>query len=71
MFKVPSQELLATLKTTFWKIPYSWIIYGHGLTLSAKYFIKTLVNIMKQKSMKVPGKDKLHKNPSVHFEEPK
>ena len=33
-----------------------------------KSFIKTLVNI-KQKSMEVPGKDKLRKNLSMHFEE--
>ena len=30
--QVPSQELLATLKTAPRKIPYSWIIYGHGST---------------------------------------
>ena len=39
------------------------------INLRAEYFIKALVNIMMQKSMNVPGKDKLHKNPSVHFEE--
>ena len=32
IFKVPSQESLATLKTTYRKIPYSWMIYGHGST---------------------------------------
>ena len=37
--------------------------------IHAKYLTKTLVNIMKQKSLKVPGKDKLHKNPRVHFKE--
>ena len=32
MFKVPSKQLRATLTTAFWKIPYSFIIYGHGST---------------------------------------
>ena len=39
------------------------------INIHTKYFIKTLVNIMKQKSMTVPRKNNLHKNPSVHFEE--
>ena len=37
------------------------------INIRAKYFIKTLCNIMKK--VKVPGKDKLHKNPSVHLGE--
>ena len=32
ILKVPSQELQAASKRRFWKIPYSWIIYGHGST---------------------------------------
>ena len=35
--------------------------------IRVKYFSKTLVNIMKK--VKVPGKDKLHKNPSVQLGE--
>ena len=30
--KGPSQELPATLKTKFWKTPYSWILYVQGST---------------------------------------
>ena len=39
------------------------------MNLRAEYFIKALVNIMKQKLMNMPGKDKLHKNTRVNFEE--
>ena len=34
---------------------------------TSKFFIKTLVNVMKRKSMKVPGKRSVAQNPIVHF----
>ena len=38
MFKVPSQQLQSTLKTAFWKIPYSWNLRT-WINMRAKPFI--------------------------------
>ena len=32
MFIVPPQQIRGTMTTAFWKIPYSSLFYGHGLT---------------------------------------
>ena len=39
------------------------------LNIRSKFFIKTLVNVMKRNSMKVAGKRSVAQNPIVHFEE--
>ena len=58
--KGSTQQLQSTLVATSWKTPYSWTFYGHG-SRYANSFIKTLVNIMRQESMKVPWKLSLAK----------
>ena len=52
--KVYSQQLRGTLTTTFWKT-------RRCIKIHANSFIKTLVNIMKQESAKVPWKLSLAK----------
>ena len=50
-------------------MPYSWITYGHG-----SIYVLNLPSRLQEKSWskyqwKCLEKDKLHKNPSVHFKE--
>ena len=42
-------------------------IFRIWFNIHSKFFIKTLVNVMKRKSMKVPGKRSVAQNPIVHF----
>ena len=48
-----SQQLRFTLTNDIWKTPYSWRFYRHGPTYVS---ILSWINIMKQKSAKVPWK---------------
>ena len=61
---VSPEQLQGTLITAFWNALYSSGFYGH-----ANSFIKTLANIMKRKSTKVPWKLSLAKkyNPTLQI----
>ena len=56
MFKVFSQQLQGTLTITFWKTPQQLKVLRTWIKKRANSFIKTWVNIMKRKSMKLHGK---------------
>ena len=55
--RVPSQQLRGTFTRAFWKTLYSQLkILRTWIKTRAKSLLKTWVNIIKQKSTKVPGK---------------